>query len=158
MRKPCLLALAAALAALAVPSAADAMSAPRLVSPGNGAQVQQLPALTWNSVRGAAVYEYEVSADSRFNSIALGRGLGKGVSHTYNLAAALDKTVADGTYYWRVRGLTAAKTGALGAQCILTGTGIPAPLRPIGLCVVAGVYRGRARSLSGRRGRTHRSR
>ena len=71
------------------------------------ANVQQLPALTWNSVRGAAVYEYEVSADSRFNSITLGRGLGKGVSHTYNLAAALDKTVADGTYYWRVRGLTA---------------------------------------------------
>ena len=106
MRKPCLFTLAAAVVALAVPSAADALSAPRLASPGNGARVQQLPALTWNAVRGAAAYEYEVSANSHFSAITLGRGTGKGVSHTYNLAAALEKTVPDGTYYWRVRALT----------------------------------------------------
>jgi hypothetical protein len=103
------------LCALALTSSASArgMAAPRLVSPANGASVQQLPALVWNSVRGAAQYEYQIAADPHFNSIALGTGVGRGTSRTHNLAAALDKTVPDGTYYWRVRALTAAdKVGA----------------------------------------------
>jgi hypothetical protein len=96
-------------ATLAIASVADAraLRAPALVSPGNGSRVQQLPAINWNAVRGAAAYEYQVAADPRFNSIALGRGAGKGTGQTYNLSATLDKTVPNGTYYWRVRGLTA---------------------------------------------------
>jgi hypothetical protein len=83
------------------------LRAPALTSPANGARVQQLPAISWNAVRGAVEYEYQVAADPRFNSLALGKGIGKGTAQTYNLAAALDKAVANGTYYWRVRGLTA---------------------------------------------------
>lgn len=66
--------------------------------------MQQLPTLTWNAVRGAAKYEYQISGDPRFSSL-VGSGLGRR-SNTHNLAAAFEKEVPDGTYYWRVRGLT----------------------------------------------------
>jgi hypothetical protein len=101
--------LFALLCVLTAASVADArgLAAPRLVSPGDGASVQQLPAISWNAVRGAAQYEYQLAADPRFNSIALGTGTGKGTSRTHNLAAALDAAVPDGRYYWRVRGVSA---------------------------------------------------
>src|SRR5947209_364579 len=107
--------LLALLGVLAMTGSAEArgLSAPSLLQPRNGASAQQLPAISWNSVRGAAQYEYQIAADPRFNSIALGRGTGRGTGRTRNLAAALDKNVPDGTYYWRVRGLTAKdKVGA----------------------------------------------
>jgi hypothetical protein len=110
-----LLAVVLLVAALAATGAADAatLHAPKLASPANGARVQQLPAISWNAVRGAAEYEYQVAGDSRFNSIVLGKGPGNGASLTHNLAATLGKTVSDGTYYWRVRGVTAKdKVGA----------------------------------------------
>lgn len=98
---------AAAVAMLVIPSSAAArLRAPRPLTPRNGAAVQELPAITWSAVRGAAQYEYEVAADRRFSSIA-GSGPGKGTSRTYNLAAALDRVMPNGTYWWRVRGLTA---------------------------------------------------
>jgi hypothetical protein len=75
--------------------------------------VEQLPAISWKVVHGAVAYEYQLAADSRFNSIVLGVGPGKGANKTTNLAAALEKSVSDGTYYWRVRGLTAK--GRVGA-------------------------------------------
>jgi hypothetical protein len=84
------------------------LGAPSLQTPANGVRVEQIPPLTWGAVSGAAEYEYQLSADPRFNSIVLGSGLGSGTSITHNLAAALSQSVADGTYYWRVRGLTAA--------------------------------------------------
>ena len=102
-----ILAAVALLGALANSADASALAPPRLVGPADGASVQQLPAISWNGVRGAAGYEYQVAADPRFNSIALGTGSGKGTSRTHNLAAALDKAVPNGAYYWRVRGLTA---------------------------------------------------
>jgi protein-S-isoprenylcysteine O-methyltransferase Ste14 len=82
--------------------------APALQGPADNVTVQQLPAISWRAVRGAAEYEYQIAADPHFNSIALGTGSGKGTSRTHNLAAALDKAVPDGAYYWRVRALTAA--------------------------------------------------
>jgi hypothetical protein len=105
--------LIAAAVALALPaSAAAALPAPRLVAPVNGARVQELPAISWSAVRGAAEYEYEISADRHFSSI-IGSGPGKGTNRTYNLAAALDRVMANGTYWWRVRALSAS--GASGA-------------------------------------------
>src|SRR5438105_8628 len=92
---------------------ARGMAAPRLASPANGAHVQQLPAVSWNAVRGAAAYEYQISANSRFSAVVLGSGTGKGAGHTFNLSATLDKVLPDGTYYWRVRALTSKdKVGA----------------------------------------------
>jgi hypothetical protein len=85
------------------------LTAPSLETPADGTRVEQLPAFTWSAVAGAAEYEYQVSADSRFNSIVVGSGTGLGSSTTHNLAAALAKPVTDGSYYWRVRGLTSTK-------------------------------------------------
>lgn len=82
------------------------LSSPALAAPANGALVQQFPAISWNAVAGAAGYEYQIAADSRFSSISLGSGSGKGTSHTKNLAAALDKQLPNGTYHWRVRAVT----------------------------------------------------
>jgi hypothetical protein len=52
--------------------------------------------------------EFELSADPRFRSIALGSGFGTGAFRTHVTAATIDKSVPDGTYYWRVRGITAS--------------------------------------------------
>ncbi len=82
MRKLLTLTLLTLLGIAASAGIADARSlrAPTLTSPANGARVQQLPAISWNAVRGAASYEYQVAADPRFNSLALGKGTGKGIS------------------------------------------------------------------------------
>ena len=102
-----LLSLGAVLAAAALPaSAAAKLPPPRLVAPANGASFQELPAISWQPVRRAAQYEYEISADSSFHSIP-GSGAGKGTNRTYGLAAALDQVVPDGRYSWRVRAVTA---------------------------------------------------
>jgi hypothetical protein len=106
---------------------------PSLVSPANGAHVEQVPTLTWSSVSGATEYEYQVAAGPNFNSIVIGTGTGKGASTTYNLAAALEKPVPDGTYYWRVRGLTSTKEpGAWSSTRTLVKAWTQAPqlLRP----------------------------
>jgi hypothetical protein len=84
------------------------LSAPRQLTPTNAARVQQVPPLTWSAVSGAVEYEYQIAADPRFDSI-LGSGSGMGTAPTHNLAAALGQSIPDGTYYWRVRGVTAAK-------------------------------------------------
>jgi hypothetical protein len=115
MRKPLALILLALACLLASVGVADArgLAAPAPTSPANGARVQQLPAISWNAVRGAVAYEYQIAADPRFNSLALGRGIGRGTAQIYNLSAALEKAVPNGNYYWRVRGLTAkGKVGA----------------------------------------------
>jgi hypothetical protein len=86
------------------------LKAPSLLAPANGVHAQQFPALTWSAVSGAIDYEYQVAADPRFHSlVAVSAGIGKGIPITHNLAATLEKPVTDGTYYWRVRGVSAAK-------------------------------------------------
>jgi hypothetical protein len=86
------------------------LRAPSLLTPANGAHVQQMPALTWSAVNGAVEYQFQVAADPRFHSlIVVSASAGKGIPTTDNLAAALEKPVTDGTYYWRVRGVSAAK-------------------------------------------------
>src|SRR5207244_12297825 len=46
-------------------------------------------------------------AGPRFNSMGPGTGAGKGTRRALSLAGAREKAVADGVYYWRVRGLIA---------------------------------------------------
>lgn len=104
------------------------LAAPGLFTPANGAHVEQVPTLTWSAVSGAAEYEYQVAADPHFDSIVLGTGTGKGAASTYNLAATLEKSVTDGTYYWRVRALTASKEpGPWSSTRSLTKTWSEAP-------------------------------
>jgi hypothetical protein len=84
---------------LPVTTACAAPSAPALVAPAASATVEALPAFTWSPVRHAATYEFQLSADRRFGSIALDQ-------RTANTAATLTKAVADGDYYWRVRAVS----------------------------------------------------
>jgi hypothetical protein len=109
------------------------LSAPGLVSPSNGAHLQQVPALTWNAVAGGTEYEYEIAADPSFHSIVLGSGTAMGSSTTHNLAATLGKSVTDGTYYWRVRGLTKTKERGPWSSTrslVKAWTEAPSPLGP----------------------------
>lgn len=88
---------------------AHGLHAPSLLSPANGAHVQQIPTMSWSAVSGAVEYQYEVSADPRFRSTILRSPGESGTPTTYNLAATLKQPVTDGTYYWRVRGVNATK-------------------------------------------------
>jgi len=53
-----------------VPAAAQAkLKAPPLSQPPAGATVESVPTFTWQSVKHADHYEFQLSADSRFGSI-----------------------------------------------------------------------------------------
>lgn len=106
-----LLALAALLAAVTLmcARAASADAAPRLpapqqVAPAAGTPVASLPSFSWRRVAGAAKYEFQLSADKAFESIV---GQGAGSFKTVNTYATVDKAVAEGDYFWRVRAIDA---------------------------------------------------
>jgi hypothetical protein len=97
-----------AFGALAISGPAQAaLRGPTLESPASSASVESMPTFNWRPVKGAAQYEFQLSDDQKFNSIVLGRGTGQGSQTTHNTAATLDKGVPDGTYFWRVRAITA---------------------------------------------------
>ena len=87
-------------------SAQAALRAPGLQAPGANASVESLPTFTWRAVKGAAQYEFQLSADSKFGAIVLGKGKGKGSQLVRNTAATLHKSVPDGKYFWRVRAIS----------------------------------------------------
>jgi hypothetical protein len=94
-----------ALGTLISATAAQArMKAPVLQGPANDAQVQSLPAFTWGSVRGAASYQFEFSADGSFSSGV--NGFGTGPVSLDTTAITNDHAIPDGTYYWRARAVT----------------------------------------------------
>jgi hypothetical protein len=71
--------------------------------PAAGASVGELPAFAWSAVAGAEEYEFQIAADSGFNSPVLGSG--KDDFRTKNLRATLQQTIPNGTYWWRVRAI-----------------------------------------------------
>jgi len=75
---------------------------PSLVAPDGGAVVQGAPVFQWSAVAGAAKYEFQLAADDSFGSI-----VSKGAFQTLNTFASITSTLADGTYYWRVRAINA---------------------------------------------------
>jgi hypothetical protein len=112
-----LLFAAVATAAAAGPAAgASGPKPPVLGSPASKARVSQVPSFTWSKAKGAATYEYQVSATRSFTSIVLGKGPGLGTAKTANTAATLTDTLPDGNYFWRVRSISAgAHAGAWSA-------------------------------------------
>jgi hypothetical protein len=89
----------------ATAAAKKRLTAPRQKSPADGARTQVVPAFSWRPVSRAARYEFQLSADQTFRSIVLGPR--KGAYQTPNTYASVDKTLADGDYYWRVRAIDA---------------------------------------------------
>lgn len=97
----CLLATQAALAG----AATSRIAAPRQVAPADGAGVNAVPSFSWRAVKRAAKYEFQLAADPAFKSIV--GGLGSGSFFTRNTFASVTEALADGRYYWRVRGVDA---------------------------------------------------
>ena len=97
-----LLATTTALLTATAPAQAAALRAPAQQSPAAGASIDTVPPFTWGAVAGAARYEFQLAADRGFGSIVHG-----GAIRTRNTAATVQTTLADGTYYWRVRGIRA---------------------------------------------------
>ena len=101
-----IMAAVAVLALTFTASAQGALSAPSLQSPAKGSSVESVPTFSWRALKGAAQYEFQLSADSKFGSIVLGKGTGRGSQRTRNTAATLSESIPDGNYYWRVRGIS----------------------------------------------------
>lgn len=123
----CLALLAGAFAVLADASVAHArLKAPALASPADDQQVSSVPAFTWNRVKRADRYEFMLSADANFGSIVLGRN--RGSFTTKNLAATVNSSLPDGTYWWRVRAISAkSEAGPWSARRSLRKVWAPAP-------------------------------
>ena len=88
---------ALAVALITVAPAASAPSAPDLVGPPDGQTVSFLPVFSWDPVAGADKYNFVLAADSAFNSPVYQ------VLGTKNTRATPDKTVPNGSYWWRVQ-------------------------------------------------------
>jgi hypothetical protein len=85
--------------------AAHLTGAPRPIAPAAGKRVQSLPVFGWSRVAGSARYEFQIAADSSFNSPVLGS---YGHFDTNSTHATVAKTLPDGKYWWRVRAITAS--------------------------------------------------
>jgi hypothetical protein len=86
-------------------AAAGRLPAPRQRSPADDARVESVPSFAWKSVRRAARYEFQLSADAAFKSIVQGYRAPQ-IANSY---ASVEKALADGSYFWRVRAITAKK-------------------------------------------------
>jgi hypothetical protein len=78
---------------------------PRLQSPRSKLVVSSLPAFEWSAVGRAASYQFEFSATRNFSSNV--SGFGTNPVAVNNTAISNDDTIPNGTYFWRVRGVSA---------------------------------------------------
>jgi hypothetical protein len=92
---------ALAVALVTVAPAGSAPPVPDPTGPPDGQEVPFLPAFAWNGVAGAARYQFQLAADPNFNSPLFNIS-------TRNTRATPEKTVPNGTYYWRVASIDSA--------------------------------------------------
>jgi hypothetical protein len=95
--------IATLIALVSVAPAGSAPAAPVAAGPDAGAVLAFLPAFSWSGVSGADRYEFEISADSGFNSPVLGSNFDH--FFTKNTHATINKSVPNGTYWWHVRSI-----------------------------------------------------
>ena len=86
-----------AVALITVTPALSAPDTPNPLGPNDGDTVAFLPIFSWDPVAGADKYNFVLAADSAFNSPIYQ------LNGTKNTRATPDKTVPNGTYYWRVQ-------------------------------------------------------
>jgi hypothetical protein len=97
-------AAAAALVTLAIGSST---SEARVATPEAARATPTVHAYTtgvfhWSAVRHVDHYQFELASDRKFHAPVLG---GAGNFSTYSTSATLPKTLPNGTYWWRVRGI-----------------------------------------------------
>jgi large repetitive protein len=85
-----------------VPVASAGVKAPKSLVPASLVKVDRMPVFTWAPVKGADHYEFQIAADKGFNSTAA-----NGRQATKNTAVTLPTSLINGTYYWRVRSISA---------------------------------------------------
>jgi hypothetical protein len=86
-----------------VPAASASLKAPGALVPASLVSVDRMPVFTWAPVKGADHYEFQMAADKGFNST-----VANGKVSTKNTAATLPTSLINGTYYWRLRSISAA--------------------------------------------------
>jgi hypothetical protein len=91
-----------AVALVTVTPALSAPAAPNLVGPADGETVAFLPIFSWDPVTGADKYNFVLAADPLFNSPVYS------LLGTKNTRATPDKTLPNGTYWWRVQSVDAS--------------------------------------------------
>lgn len=92
---------ALAVALVSVAPAGSAPPVPNPIGPPDGQEVPFLPAFAWDAVAGAARYQFQLAADASFNSPLVNIS-------TRNTRATPEKTLPNGTYYWRVASIDSA--------------------------------------------------
>jgi hypothetical protein len=92
---------ALAVALVTVAPAGSAPPVPNPTGPPDGQEVPFLPAFAWDAVDGAARYQFQLAADPNFNSPLFNIS-------TRNTRATPEKTIPNGTYYWRVASIDSA--------------------------------------------------
>lgn len=85
----------------------SSVSQARVSSPRDALNTPTIHAYTtgvfhWSAVRRVDHYQFELASDRKFNSTVLG---GAGNFSTRSTSATLSRTLPDGTYWWRVRGI-----------------------------------------------------
>ena len=92
-------------------------TSPSLVSPANNAiDVVITPVLDWQNVSGATLYDYQVSFEPSFNSIAAS---GTAVTDVVQLTSPL---IVNQQYFWRVRANNSCGSGAWSSAFSFTTT------------------------------------
>ena len=85
-----------------VPVASAGVKPPGALVPASLVKVDRMPVFTWAPVKGADHYEFQMAADKGFNSTVVER---QGVDQEHR--GDLSTSLINGTYYWRVRSVTA---------------------------------------------------
>ena len=102
------------------PAGSAALVAPKAGTPCASQTLDRLTPFTWTGVTGADHYEFYVSADPGFSSDIF-NDTSIGHFTTRNTRATVSKTLPNGTYYWRVRAVSATNAGgAWSATCSFT--------------------------------------
>jgi large repetitive protein len=78
--------------------------APGALQPASSIKVDRMPVFTWSPVKHADHYEFQMSADKGFNSTVAGSA---GKQATKNTAVTIPTALINGTYWWRLRTVTA---------------------------------------------------
>ncbi|HEV3477824.1 MAG TPA: hypothetical protein VG144_00085 [Gaiellaceae bacterium] len=113
--------------------AADPLPVPTPTSPAHGATVGEAPVFAWDPVVGIDHYDFQIAADAGFTTPVVGVSLAPPI-RTRNTRATIDKTLANATYWWRVRSATATDVSAWSAahSFVHSWNTSPALLAPVG--------------------------